>query len=164
MAKTEKTTPAKAKAAKTTKTAGAKSSTPIATNRLEALSSLKLKTEIPSFRSGDKVVVKSKIKESEEDGKVKYRIQAFEGIVIARNGRGIKETFTVRKVSAGVGVERVYPLHSPTIDSIEVKVEGFVRRGKLYYLRDLSGKSARIRDRNLKLLAAQGAEAAAKSE
>jgi len=160
MAKTQKLAPKKA-----TKTdSKPKSWTPIATDRLETLSSLGLKTDIPQFRAGDKIVVKSKIKEGEKDGEAKFRIQAFEGIVIARNGRGIKETFTVRKVSGGIGVERVYPLHSPTIDSIELKVEGFVRRGKLYYLRDLSGKSARIRDKNLKLLAAQGAEAAGKTE
>lgn len=159
MAKTTKAT-AKPK----TKVNARKSWTPIETNRLEMIKSLGLKTDLPEFRAGDKIVVKSKIKEGEKDGEVKYRIQAFEGIVIARNGRGIKETFTVRKVSGGIGVERVYPLHSPMIDSIETKVEGFVRRGKLYYLRDLSGKSARIKDRNLKLLAAQGAENSSKAE
>jgi large subunit ribosomal protein L19 len=123
----------------------------VATTRLESLDSLQLKNDLPKFKAGDKLVVKSKIKEGDKE-----RVQAFEGIVIARNGRGIAETFTIRKVSAGVGVERVFPLHSPAIVSMEVKVEGFVRRGKLYYLRNLDGRAARIRDKNLKLLEAQG--------
>lgn len=127
-----------------------------ATNRLERLKALSLKTDLPEFRAGDKVVVRSKIKEGDKE-----RVQAFEGIVIAKNGRGIQETFTVRKVSAGVGVERVFPLHSPAIESIELKIEGFVRRAKLYYLRSLDGRAARIRDKNLKLLEAQGGVALA---
>lgn len=142
----------KSKAATKTLSKAKKTAKPSAvTSRLESFSSLGLKADIPQFRSGDKLVVKSKIKEGDKE-----RIQAFEGIVIARNGRGIQETFTIRKISAGVGVERVFPLHSPSIVSMEVKVEGFVRRGKLYYLRKLDGRAARIRDRNLKLLEAQG--------
>jgi len=125
--------------------------TSVAVNKLEKFKSLALKSDIPQFRAGDKIVVRSKIKEGDKE-----RIQAFEGIVIAKNGRGIQECFTIRKVSAGVGVERVFPLHSPTIVSIEVKVEGFIRRAKLYYLRGLDGRAARIRDKNLKLLESQG--------
>jgi large subunit ribosomal protein L19 len=109
---------------------------------------------VPHFAPGDKIVVRAKIKEGEKE-----RIQAFEGIVVARKGSGIRETFTVRKVSAGVGVERVFPLNSPAIESIEVLVGGFVRRSKLYYLRDRKGRSARIQDRNLKLSEAEGAKA-----
>lgn len=112
--------------------------------------------EFPQFAPGDKIVVKAKIKEGEKE-----RIQAFEGIVIARNGSGIREAFTVRKVSAGIGVERVFPLNSPAIESIEVLVEGFVRRSKLYYLRDRKGRSARIQDKNLKLSQAEGAKSRA---
>ena len=119
--------------------------------RLEKLSSLTLKTDLPDFKYGDKIIVKTKIKEGD-----KFRIQNFEGVVIARAGRGIQETFTVRKVSSGVGVERVFPMHSPMIAGIEIKVEGFVRRGKLYYLRELEGKASRIRDKKLKLAEAQG--------
>lgn len=133
----------------------AKKATTAALPRLEKLSSLKLRTDLPEFRSGDKIVVRSKIKEGEKE-----RVQAYEGIVIARNGRAINETITVRKISAGVGVERVFPLQSPTLVSIEVKMEGFVRRSKLYYLRGLQGKASRIRDKNLKLLEAQGGVAA----
>ncbi|MBS1982561.1 MAG: 50S ribosomal protein L19 [Bdellovibrionales bacterium] len=129
------------------------------TNRLEKIQAIKFRTDLPAFKSGDKLVIRSKIKEGEKE-----RVQAYEGVVIAMNGRGIQETITVRKVSSGVGVERVYPIHSPTIVSIEVKNEGFVRRSKLYYLRGLEGKSARIRDKNLKLLEAQGAAAKTTTE
>lgn len=110
------------------------------------------KKVIPAFVPGDKIVVKAKIKEGDKE-----RIQAFEGIVIARSGSGIRETFTVRKVSAGIGVERIFPMNSPALESVELLVEGFVRRSKLYYLRDRAGRSARIQDRNLKLSEAQGA-------
>jgi len=123
--------------------------------RLEKLSSITLKTDLPDFKFGDKIIVKQKIKEGD-----KFRVQNFEGIVIARNGRGVNETFTVRKVSSGVGVERVFPLHSPMIAGIEVKVAGFVRRAKLYYLRELEGKASRIRDKKLKLSVAQSGSAA----
>jgi large subunit ribosomal protein L19 len=122
---------------------------------LSNLKSVQLRTDLPAFKSGDKIVIRSKIKEGEKE-----RIQAFEGTVIAINNTGARKNITVRKVSAGVGVERVYPLNSPTIVSIEVKTEGFVRRAKLYYLRELQGRSARIKDKKLKVLEAQGAAAA----
>lgn len=94
---------------------------------------------IPDFQPGDTLRVNVKIKEGERE-----RVQAYEGVCIARQGGGINESFTVRKISFGEGVERVFPLHSPNIDSIEVKRRGVVRRAKLYYLRDRRGKSARI--------------------
>lgn len=106
--------------------------------------------EIPVFKAGDKVVVKSRIKEGDKE-----RVQAFEGVVIARTGRGPASTFTVRKVSAGVGVERIFPLYSPNVVSIERKSEGYVRRAKLYYIRDLDGKAARIKDKNIRLMETQ---------
>ena len=97
---------------------------------------------IPDFQPGDTLRVNVKIKEGERE-----RVQAYEGVCIARQGGGINESFTVRKISFGEGVERVFPLHSPNIDSIEVKRRGVVRRAKLYYLRDRRGKSARIAER-----------------
>lgn len=106
---------------------------------MEAINKNQKKTDIPTFRPGDLVRVHAKITEGE-----KQRIQVFEGVVIKRKGGDIQETFTVRKVSCGVGVERIFPVHSPMIDKIEVKSRGKVRRAKLYYLRDLSGRSARI--------------------
>lgn len=101
-----------------------------------------LKKNIPSFRPGDTVKVHVKIIEGSRE-----RIQVFEGLVIKRKGDGLRETFTVRRVSNGVGVERTFPLHSPRIDKIEVARRGIVRRAKLYYIRELSGKAARIRER-----------------
>ena len=101
-----------------------------------------LRTDIPKFDAGDTVKVMVRVKEGD-----KTRLQAFEGVVIARRGGGIGESFTVRKVSAGIGVERVFPLHGPVWASIEVVRRGRVRRAKLYYLRKLSGKSARIREK-----------------
>jgi large subunit ribosomal protein L19 len=101
-----------------------------------------LKTNIPSFRPGDTVKVHVKIIEGSRE-----RIQIFEGLVIRRKGDGLRETFTVRRVSNGVGVERTFPLHSPRIDKLEVVRKGIVRRAKLYYLRDRYGKAARIRER-----------------
>lgn len=98
--------------------------------------------KIPDFQPGDTLRVMVKIKEGERE-----RIQAFEGVCIARAGGGVNETFTVRKISFGEGVERVFPILSPNIDSIEVKRRGVVRRAKLYYLRDRRGKSARIAER-----------------
>ena len=98
--------------------------------------------ERPSFAPGDTVVVQVKVREGERE-----RLQAFEGIVIAKRNRGLNSAFTVRKISSGVGVERAFQLHSPIIDSIEVKRRGAVRRAKLYYLRERSGKSARIREK-----------------
>jgi large subunit ribosomal protein L19 len=98
--------------------------------------------KIPAFQPGDTVRVNVKIKEGERE-----RVQAYEGVVIARSGHGLQESFTVRKISFGEGVERVFPVLSPMIDSIEVKRRGAVRRAKLYYLRDRRGKSARIAER-----------------
>lgn len=100
-----------------------------------------LKDDVPEFRAGDTVKVHVRVVEGN-----KQRIQIFQGVVIARRGGGSRESFTVRKISGGVGVERVFPLHSPTIDKIEVVRRGKVRRAKLYYLRDLRGKAARIEE------------------
>jgi large subunit ribosomal protein L19 len=101
-----------------------------------------LRTDMPRFDAGDTVKVMVRVKEGE-----KTRLQAFEGVCIARRGGGLGETFTVRKVSAGVGVERIFPLHSPLWATIEVVRRGRVRRAKLYYLRNLSGKGARIKEK-----------------
>ena len=101
-----------------------------------------LKDDIPEFRAGDTVRVHVRVVEGN-----KTRIQVFLGVVIARRGGGSRETFTVRKISGGIGVERVFPLHSPVIDKIEVVRRGKVRRAKLYYLRELRGKAARIEER-----------------
>jgi large subunit ribosomal protein L19 len=100
--------------------------------------------KIPEFQPGDTVRVNVKIKEGERE-----RVQAYEGVCIARGGQGINESFTVRKISFGEGVERLFPVMSPMIDSIEVKRRGVVRRAKLYYLRDRRGKSARIAERSM---------------
>lgn len=101
-----------------------------------------MRTDIPKFDAGDTVKVMVRVREGDKE-----RLQAFEGICIARKGGGMNETFTVRKISAGVGVERVFPLHSPMFASIEVMRRGRVRRAKLYYLRELSGKAARIKEK-----------------
>lgn len=106
---------------------------------LDHLTNHQLKTDLPNFNTGDTVRVSQLIKEG-----AKEMTQIFEGVVISRNGGGIHETFTVRKISYKVGVERVFPLHSPRVTKIEVKQKGRVRRARLYYLRDLSGKAARI--------------------
>ncbi|MBR1602861.1 MAG: 50S ribosomal protein L19 [Synergistaceae bacterium] len=112
-------------------------------NVLDFVQKKYLKTEpIPEFRPGDTLRVHVKIKEGTRE-----RIQVFEGIVIARQHGGLDETFTVRKISNGIGVERIFPLHCPSIDKIEVQRLGKVRRAKLYYLRKLSGKAARIKER-----------------
>ncbi|TCD53793.1 50S ribosomal protein L19 [Alloscardovia theropitheci] len=113
-------------------------------NAIEAFEAKQLKAEdsIPQFRPGDTVKVNVKIQEGNNS-----RIQAFQGVVIARQGAGLRETFMVRKISFGVGVERRFPLHSPSIDSIELVRKGKVRRAKLYYLRNLRGKAARIAER-----------------
>ncbi len=100
-----------------------------------------LKTDLPEFRPGDTVKVHVRIVEGERE-----RIQLFEGVVIKRQGGGISETFTVRKISYGVGVERTFPVHTPKIEKIDVARRGRVRRAKLYYLRDLRGKAARIKE------------------
>ena len=101
-----------------------------------------LRTDIPPFRAGDTLRVSVRVKEGDKE-----RLQAFEGVCIARRGSGVSETFTVRKISNGVGVERIFPVHSPMIGDLTVVRRGQVRRAKLYYLRQVSGKSARIRER-----------------
>ena len=111
-------------------------------DKFEALTADQLSADLPEFRAGDTVKVHVKVVEGNRS-----RIQIFEGVVIARHGGGVGETFTVRKVSFGTGVERKFPLHAPTIDKIEVVSRGDVRRAKLYYLRNLRGKAARIREK-----------------
>ncbi|MDX8387127.1 MAG: 50S ribosomal protein L19 [Ghiorsea sp.] len=110
-----------------------------------------IRTDLPSFREGDTVRVNVRVVDFKDlkGGKVekRERIQAYEGVVIARHNKGISSSFTVRKISSNVGVERVFPLHSPMLASIEVKRHGRVRRAKLYYLRELRGKAARISER-----------------
>ena len=101
-----------------------------------------MRGDIPPFRAGDTVRVNVRVKEGEKE-----RLQAFEGVCIARRGSGVSQTFTVRKISSGIGVERIFPLHSPMIGGIAVVRRGRVRRAKLYYLRAVSGKAARIRER-----------------
>jgi len=113
----------------------------IMSNIIEELEAEQLK-KIPDFGPGDTVVVNVKVKEGNRE-----RVQAFEGIVIAKRNRGINSSFTVRKISHGEGVERVFQTHSPLIDSITMKRRGAVRRAKLYYLRDLAGKAARIKEK-----------------
>jgi len=110
-------------------------------NIIDVLEAEQLK-QIPEFNAGDTVVVQVKVKEGERE-----RIQAFEGIVIAKRNRGLNSAFTVRKISHGTGVERVFQTHSPIISEITVKRRGDVRRAKLYYLRDLTGKAARIKEK-----------------
>ena len=112
--------------------------------QLEAEQAAKLSAgkTIPDFRPGDTVIVNVKVKEGERS-----RVQAYEGVVISRQGGGLNESFTVRKISYGEGVERVFPIHGPLIDSIKLTRRGKVRRAKLYYLRDRRGKSARIAER-----------------
>ncbi|ACA59195.1 50S ribosomal protein L19 [Candidatus Desulforudis audaxviator] len=114
-------------------------------NHIQTFAEEQLKPDIPEFRPGDTVRVHVKVVEGE-----RQRIQVFEGVVIRRRGGGVSETFTVRRVSYGVGVERTFPLHSPRVDRIEVVRLGRVRRARLYYLRKLRGKAARIRERKTK--------------
>ncbi len=109
---------------------------------MSALEKEGLREDIPEFRPGDTVRVSVRVREGEKE-----RLQAFEGVCIGRRGAGVSETFTVRKVSSGVGVERIFPLHSPNLAEIKVVRLGRVRRAKLYYLRKLAGKAARIRER-----------------
>ncbi|MHB8171827.1 MAG: 50S ribosomal protein L19 [Thermincolia bacterium] len=111
-------------------------------NKIAALENEQLKQDIPSFQPGDTVKVHVKVVEGNRE-----RIQVFEGLVIRRNGGGIRETFTVRRVSYNVGVERIFPVHSRRIEKIEVTRRGRVRRAKLYYIRNLSGKAARVREK-----------------
>lgn len=109
---------------------------------IEALENEQMKAEVPEFGPGDTVVVQVKVKEGNRE-----RLQAYEGVVIGRRNRGLNSAFTVRKISHGVGVERSFQLHSPLIASIEVKRRGDVRKAKLYYLRERSGRSARIKEK-----------------
>lgn len=111
-------------------------------HKLDGVNATQLRDDIPAFRAGDTLKVHVKVVEG-----TRSRVQVFQGIVIARQGTGVGATFTVRKVSFGVGVERMFPLHTPTIEKIEVDRRGDVRRAKLYYLRGLRGKAARIREK-----------------
>ena len=111
-------------------------------NTLDALDADSLRDDIPEFRPGDSVKVHVRVVEGNRS-----RIQVFQGVVIRRQGGGIRETFTVRKVSFGVGVERTFPVHTPVVEKIEVVTRGDVRRAKLYYLRELRGKAAKIKEK-----------------
>jgi large subunit ribosomal protein L19 len=111
-------------------------------NTLDALDAQQLRSDIPAFRPGDTLKVHVKVVEGNRS-----RIQVFQGVVIRRQGSGVRETFTVRKVSFGVGVERTFPVHSPNLDKIEIFTRGDVRRAKLYYLRGLRGKAAKIKEK-----------------
>jgi large subunit ribosomal protein L19 len=111
-------------------------------NIIDRLEREQMRMDIPSFRPGDTVRVHVKIREGEKD-----RVQVFQGIVIVKKKGGLRSSFTVRKISYGIGVERVFPLHSPSIDKIEVVEKGLVRRSRLYYLRGLRGKAARVKTR-----------------
>ncbi|AEF21023.1 MULTISPECIES: 50S ribosomal protein L19 [Pseudomonadaceae] len=113
------------------------------TNKIiQQLEAEQMSKEIPTFAPGDTVVVQVKVKEGD-----RQRLQAFEGVVIAKRNRGLNSAFTVRKISSGVGVERTFQTYSPLVDSLAVKRRGDVRKAKLYYLRDLSGKAARIKEK-----------------
>lgn len=111
-------------------------------NVLDSLDAASMRNDLPDFRPGDSVKVHVKVVEGNRS-----RIQIFAGVVISRQGGGVRETFTVRKISFGTGVERTFPLHSPVIEKIEIASRGHVRRAKLYYLRDLRGKAAKIKER-----------------
>jgi large subunit ribosomal protein L19 len=131
-------------------------------NRTDLIEQPFLRTDLPDLRPGDTVKVHVRVVEGNRE-----RVQVFQGVVIRRSGGGIRETFTVRKISFGVGVERTFPLHSPSISKLEVVQRGRVRRAKLYYLRDLRGKKARIRERRVdeaKLAAMEEAARAAAEE
>jgi large subunit ribosomal protein L19 len=117
-------------------------------NTLDALDAQSVRTDIPGFRAGDTLKVHVRVVEGNRS-----RIQIFQGVVIRRQGAGLRETFTIRKISFGVGVERTYPINSPMLDRIEVVTRGAVRRAKLYYLRDLRGKAAKIKERREKPVA-----------
>ncbi len=114
----------------------------ITMQNLDLVDKASLRDDIPAFRPGDTLKVNVKVVEGNRS-----RVQAFQGVVIARSGSGVRETFKIRKVSFGVGVERTFPVHSPSIDSIEVVTRGDVRRAKLYYLRELRGKKAKIKEK-----------------
>lgn len=110
-------------------------------DKIQAFVNEQLKTEIPQFEIGDTIVVHNKIKEGNRE-----RIQLFDGVVIAKKGGGIAETFTVRKIAYGIGVEKVFPLHSPNVVKVDVTRRGKVRRAKLYYVRDRVGKQAKVKE------------------
>ena len=110
--------------------------------KFDAIDAASLRSDVPDFRAGDTLNVHVKVIEG-----TRSRVQVFKGVVIRRHGGGVGETFTVRKVSFGVGVERTFPVHTPVIDKIEVLARGDVRRAKLYYLRDLRGKAAKIKEK-----------------
>ena len=122
-------------------------------NRLDVVEKTQVKENTPNFQPGDTLRVHVRIKEGNKE-----RLQAFEGICIARKHGGVRETVTVRKVSFGVGVERIFPLHGTVIDHIDVVRRGRVRRAKIYYLRDLRGKAARIKERDTRAKGKQAAE------
>jgi len=122
-------------------------------NRLDNVESTQLRENIPAFQSGDTVKVHVRIQEGNKE-----RLQVFEGVVIARKHGGARESITVRKVSFGVGVERIFPLHATVIDHIDVVRRGKVRRAKLYYLRDLRGKAARIKEKDTRNKTAQASK------
>ncbi len=111
-------------------------------NVLDTIGSEQIKTDVPEFRTGDTVRIQVRVREGEKE-----RLQMFQGVVIQRSGSGIAETFTVRKMSQGIGVERVFPLHGPIVGGIEVVRRGKVRRSRIYYIRGLKGKAARIAER-----------------
>ena len=111
-------------------------------NTLDIIDAASLRSDVPDFRPGDTLKVHVRVIEGNRS-----RIQVFQGVVIRRQGGGVRETFTVRKVSFGVGVERTFPVHTPVIEKIEVQTRGDVRRAKLYYLRDLRGKAAKIKEK-----------------
>jgi large subunit ribosomal protein L19 len=113
-------------------------------NVIDQIEKDQMRTDLPSFRSGDTVKVHVRIKEAEKE-----RVQIFEGVVIKKKKGGVRASFTVRKISYGVGVERIFPLHSPTVEKVEVIQRGRVRRSRLYYLRGLKGKAARIKERQV---------------
>ena len=119
-------------------------------NKVDVVERARLRTDLPAFRAGDTVKVHVKVAEGGRE-----RIQIFQGVVLAKRGGGLRESFKVRKISFnGIGVERTFPLHSPTIATIEVVMHGKVRRAKLYYLRELTGRKAKIRERRVDLVAA----------
>ncbi|GGK62556.1 50S ribosomal protein L19 [Ornithinimicrobium pekingense] len=120
-------------------------------HKLDDIDAASLRTDIPDFRAGDTVNVHVKVIEG-----TRSRVQIFKGVVIRRHGGGIGETYTVRKVSFGVGVERTFPVHSPNVEKVEIVTRGDVRRAKLYYLRELRGKAAKIRERRETTPAKQG--------
>jgi large subunit ribosomal protein L19 len=125
-------------------------------NKTDLIEKPFLRTDLPAFRPGDTVKVHVRVVEGSRE-----RVQVFQGVVIRRSGGGIRETFTVRKISFGVGVERTFPVHSPSISKLELVQRGRVRRAKLYYLRDLRGKKARIRERRIDDVKLAAIEAAA---